>query len=48
MLAGIEHLCTGHGRFAAPAQHFGDHTVLQYQAATGVEAIGSENREGVF
>jgi hypothetical protein len=27
-------------------QHFDDHTVLQHQAATGIEAIGRENGEG--
>ena len=48
MLACIEHLCTGRAGSLPQRQHFGDHTVLQHQAATGIEAIGSENREGVF
>ncbi len=48
VLAGVEHVSTRYCGLLAPAQHFGDHTVLQHQATTGVEAIGSENREGVF
>ena len=48
MLAGIEHLGARLCRRLPLGQHFGDDTVLQHQAATGIEAIGSENREGVF
>ena len=48
MFAGVEHLRTGLCRRLPDAQQFADHTVLQHQAATGIEAIGSENREGVF
>jgi len=48
MLAGIEHLGAGLCRRLPLGQHFGDDTVLQHKAATGIEAIGSENREGVF
>jgi len=48
VLAGIEHLGAGLCRRLPLGQHFGDDTVLQHQAATGIEAIGSENREGVF
>jgi hypothetical protein len=33
-------------RVLSQGQHFDDHTVLQHQAATGIEAIGSENGEG--
>jgi hypothetical protein len=48
MLAGIEDLSTGRGRLLAGGEHFDDQTVLQHQAATGIEAIGSEDREGIF
>jgi hypothetical protein len=30
------------------AEHFDDHTVLQHQAATGIEVVGRENGEGIF
>jgi hypothetical protein len=32
----------------AEGEYFNDHAVLQHQAATGIESIGSENRERVF
>jgi len=48
VFACVEHLSTRHSGLFSPAQHFGDHTVLLHQAATGIKAIGSENREGVF
>jgi hypothetical protein len=48
MLASIEDLSTGRGRLLAGGEHFDDHAVLHHQAATGIEAIGSEDREGIF
>jgi hypothetical protein len=30
------------------AKHFDDHAVLQHEAATGIEAVGRENGEGIF
>lgn len=47
MLAGIEHLARC-GRLLAGGEHFDDQAVLHNQAATGIEAIGSEDREGIF
>ena len=48
MLAGVEHLIARRGRLLAEAEHFDDHTVLQHQAATGIETVGRENGEGIF
>jgi hypothetical protein len=48
MLASIEDLSTGRGRLLAGGEHFDEHAVLHHQAATGIEAIGSEDREGIF
>jgi hypothetical protein len=32
----------------AGTEHFDDQTVLQHQAATGIETVGGENGEGIF
>jgi hypothetical protein len=48
MLAGVENVSTGRGRLLADGEHFNDHTVLHNQTATGIEAIGSEDSEGIF
>ncbi|MCY1417885.1 hypothetical protein D9M71_334300 [compost metagenome] len=48
VFTGIENLCTRAGGLLAEAEHFGDHAVFQHQAATGVQAVGSENGQGVF
>jgi hypothetical protein len=48
MLAGIEHFIARRGRLLTDAKHFDDQTVLQHQAATGIETVGGENGEGIF
>ncbi|MCY1436858.1 hypothetical protein D9M71_529960 [compost metagenome] len=48
MLAGIEHFIARCGRLLTGAEYFDDQTVLQHQAATGIETIGRENGEGIL
>ncbi|MNH03275.1 hypothetical protein D3C79_625330 [compost metagenome] len=48
MLAGVKDLSTGAGRALAKAEYLLDTAVFNDQAATGVEAVGSEDGEGVF
>ncbi|MNO90020.1 hypothetical protein D3C76_815200 [compost metagenome] len=47
MLAGIEHLLAGRARLLAGGDQLDDATVLHDEAATGIEAVGSEDGEGV-
>jgi hypothetical protein len=48
MLAGIEYFVARRGGLLAEAKYFDDQTVLQHQAATGVEVVGCKNGEGIF
>ncbi|VVO45021.1 hypothetical protein PS723_06492 [Pseudomonas fluorescens] len=48
MFASIEDLSTGCGGLLPGTEYFDDQTVLQHQAATGIERVGSENGQGGF
>jgi hypothetical protein len=48
MLAGIEYFIARRAGLLAEAKYFDDQTVLQHQAATGIEVVGCKNGEGIF
>ncbi|MCY1183654.1 hypothetical protein D9M73_242930 [compost metagenome] len=47
MLAGVEYLFAGSAGLLAGGDQLDDATVLHDEAATGVEAVGSEDGEGI-
>jgi hypothetical protein len=48
VLAGVEHLLAGLRRALAGGQHLFDQAIGDDQAASGVEVVGGEDRQGVF